>query len=114
MKLRNLSLVAVALLAYAAPSAKAGFVDTLTPNVLNGYHDASFEFMSFANPTVGLQVGDTFIGFLQINIKETPNSLSTFNQIYAVVSDQVTSIAADGKSFTVGATAAANPNSLQS
>jgi hypothetical protein len=49
MKLRNLSLLAVALLAYGASSARAGFVDTLTPNVLNGYHDSSFELVNFAN-----------------------------------------------------------------
>jgi hypothetical protein len=111
MKLRNLFLVAVALVAGMASSAKAGFTDTVTPG-LNGYHDASFEFIHFQNPAQ-LSVGDTFIGFNQINIKLTPNSLSTFNTIYALTSDTVASIAPNGQSFTVKATDT-GPFSLQS
>jgi hypothetical protein len=61
----------------------------------------------------GLQVGDTIIGFQQINIKETPNSLSTFNQIYSVFSEQVTAISSNGQHVTLGATPAASANSLQ-
>jgi hypothetical protein len=119
MKLRNLSLVTVALLAYGAASARAGFVDTLTPNALNGYHDSSLEFVNFASSaSSGLYVGDTIIGFQQINIKETPNALSTFNQIYTVFSETVTSITTGaggvpGTHVTLGSTFSGNAFSLQ-
>jgi hypothetical protein len=115
---RSLSVaLALALLVGLVPVAKAGFVDTLTVSpggTNNSYHDASYEHIYYQNGAAGIQVGDVIVGFNQINIKQQPNSLSTFNTIYTVFSQQVTAISPDGTVITFGATPAGNAHSLQS
>lgn len=113
MKLRNLSLVvALTSMAYIVPSAKAGFADTVV-NGPNTYHDQSLEFINMSNPTAGLQVGDTIIGFNQINTRQSPGNVNTFNTIYALTSETIKSFDSTGTIINLEATASTSSFSLQ-
>ncbi len=115
MKLRTI-VPALLVAASFATSAHAGFIDTVTATTggtLNTYHDASFEHIDYQNASKGLQVGDVIVGFNQINLKESPNSLSTFNTIYTVFSEQVASISSNGEVISFAPTTSSNAESLK-
>lgn len=113
--MKRFILLAAAVVASAilAAPARAGFADTLQAGA-NGYEDISREHVYFQNGSAGLQVGDVITGFSQIQTRT--NGPRTFDTIYAVFSETVSSITTSNGVTTVQftATAASNPESLQS
>src|SRR5262249_234331 len=116
MKFRTMALTLAALVATYLP-AKAGFVDTVTPNGSDQeYEDISREHVFF-NGNARLAPGGDVVGFSQISTK-TGGPLTT-NNTYVVFAFRVTAIGAASKGGfpnegDFGAVPDASPNSLAS
>jgi hypothetical protein len=91
---------AVMLMAVSITPAQAGVIDTIVPGVQQ-YRDLSLEHVYFQNGSAGLQVGDAFVGFVQLNKNVTTGAVMN-NTSYVVFSQVITSIS--GQTVTFGAT----------
>ena len=101
MNLRSSFLAALLLMGMAA-SAQAGFIDNVQSSptgIQNTFVDSSFEAIIYtdsAHGTNGIQVGDTVVGYTQINSMSATNgygnSTTMGNTLYAIFSETVTSI----------------------
>jgi hypothetical protein len=117
MKKTVVRVLAVALLLAAGTQAQAGFVDTIVAGSVNQYRDLSLEHVYFQSSTAGFQQGDVIVGIVQFSQRNVPGMTvaqqqAFTNTAYAVFSETV--LTASGSTLTLGATAAANANSLQS
>jgi len=82
--------------------AHAGYLSTiLTSGVDNTFQDQSREaFFDVGTGNVGtLGVGDVVVGFVRIDDKIAPNGVSLNNSVYAIFSQQVTSVTATTTNF---------------
>jgi len=114
MKFRVMALTLAALVATYLP-AKAGFIDTVTPNGTDQqYEDISREHVFF-NGNATLSAGVDIVGFSQINTKT--GGPTTPNNIYVVFAIRVTatgaaSVGGSPQGVDFGAVPDVSPNSL--
>jgi hypothetical protein len=89
MKLRY-AIGAALLVMGLTTSARAGFVDTITSGVFNTYRDVSHEHVYYQNGAAGIQVGDTVLGYIEMETNTTPGGGALApHSFYVVFSLQV-------------------------
>ena len=101
MKISRVRELVVAVgLALAGTSFAATINQGLTSGVLNTVEDQDREAFVDADRSGTLSLGDVFIGFVRLD-NFLPRGLDTNNQVYAVITNQITGLVGDGTDSTL-------------
>ncbi|HDZ62307.1 MAG TPA: hypothetical protein ENH40_04085, partial [Nitrospirae bacterium] len=103
-------LIGAGLLLGLAGPAQASYGTSVITNGSNTFEDQSREAYFDVNSDGIFGVGDVLTGFIRIDNKTKPNGLDLDNHIYAIFSQEITSIS--GTSIEYGAVGAGNGLSL--